>query len=251
MDKEKLTRLLERVASGRVSVSWALAKLKLMPYEDLKFARVDHHRTLRQNNSEVIFCSGKTPGQVQKIFKTIWQNSGRVLATRARPADYLAVKKAVPQAVYHKTVRLITAVRSRRSSLKTLTVVPVVTAGTADMSVAEEAAVTLEFLGTPVKRIYDVGVAGLHRLIGFLPELNRAKVIVVAAGMEGALASILGGMVSRPIIAVPTSVGYGASFQGLAPLLTMLNSCAAGIGVVNIDNGFGAGYLAHLINQTA
>ena len=252
MDKERIGQLLKRVAAGRLSVDQTLEKLKHLPYEDLTFARIDHHRALRQGAGEVIFCQGKTPAQVQKIFETLWRNQGRVLATRADEKAYRAVKKAVPSAVYHRRARLITAVkRSERRARagERLSAVPVMSAGTADIPVAEEAALTLEFFGQPAKRIYDVGVAGLHRLIGFLPELDRAKVIVVVAGMEGALASILGGLVSRPIIAVPTSVGYGASFQGLAPLLTMMNSCAAGIGVVNIDNGFGAGYLAGLINK--
>ncbi len=215
-------------------------------YEDLGFAKVDHHRIKRKGFPEVIYCQGKTPEQVAKIARRIWDHGHDVLATRADRKTFTAVKKVLKRAKYHETARIITYYKEPRR-LVAGSLIAVVTAGTADLPVAEEAAVTAEFLGNKVERIYDVGVAGIHRLLDNLPKINKCRVVIVVAGMEGALPSVLGGLIDKPIIAVPTSVGYGASFKGLSALLTMLNSCAPGIGVVNIDNGFGAAALAYSI----
>lgn len=229
----------------------AMNRLRLLPFEDLGFAKVDHHRTIRRGFPEVIFSQGKTADQVVAIIKRMVKRNSNVLATRATPAIFAAVRKAVPTARYHEAARLIEVVSpsSRRPRRTSGAPVLVVTAGTADIPVAEEAAVTAEWMGSKVERLYDVGVAGIHRLLGHQDLIRRAGVIVVVAGMEGALASVVGGLVDKPVIAVPTSVGYGASFEGLAALLGMLNSCASGVVVVNIDNGFGAGYFAGLINR--
>jgi len=247
METQWLRDLLGQVQEGQMSIDDALARLKGFPYEDLGFARLDSHRTLRKGFPEVVFCPGKTTEQIVRIVERIREREGRVLAARATPEVAEAVQRAVPDAVYHASARMLVvgggAPRSGRGN------VLVVSAGTADIPVADEAAVTAETLGSPVERLYDVGVAGIHRLFGNRDQLFSAEVLVVVAGMEGALASVVAGLVSRPVVAVPTSVGYGASFGGLAALLTMLNSCAPGVAVVNIDNGFGAGYLAHLINQ--
>lgn len=222
--------------------------MRRLPYEDIGFAKVDHHRALRDTMPEVILGLGKTPEQVAAIARTVLERADRLLITRAEPEAAAAVLAAVPDAVHHETARCVTVER---------TVVPkpagvtVVCAGTADLPVVEEAAVTAEIIGNDVRRVYDVGVAGIHRLLDQVPALREARAIVVVAGMEGALPSVVAGLVTAPVIAVPTSIGYGASFQGLAPLLAMLNSCAAGVGVVNIDNGFGAGYLAASINRIA
>ncbi len=222
--------------------------MRRLPYEDIGFAKVDHHRALRDTMPEVILGLGKTPEQVAAIARTVLERADRLLITRAEPEAAAAVLAAVPDAVHHETARCVTVER---------TVVPkpagvtVVCAGTADLPVVEEAAVTAEIIGNDVRRVYDVGVAGIHRLLDQVPALREARAIVVVAGMEGALPSVVAGLVTAPVIAVPTSIGYGASFQGLAPLLAMLNSCAACVGVVNIDNGFGAGYLAASINRIA
>jgi NCAIR mutase (PurE)-related protein len=217
-------------------------------YEDLGFAKVDHHRHRRKGFPEVIYCAGKTPQQVAGIAKKIWLHGHDVLATRADRQAFIAVRKAIKSAQYHETARIITATRkSTRDSRHVTRDIAIVTAGTADLPVAEEAAVTAEFLGLKVERLFDVGVAGIHRLINNLDKLKKARVIIVVAGMEGALPSVLGGLVDKPLIAVPTSVGYGASFRGLSALLTMLNSCSPGIAVVNIDNGFGAAVMAYYI----
>jgi pyridinium-3,5-biscarboxylic acid mononucleotide synthase len=246
MDSEQLRAMLEDIRSGKISVDGALALLKDLPYEDLGFARIDTHRALRKGFPEVIFCPGKTADQIVGIFERLARREGRVMAARA-PAEVAdAVRKKIPQAVYHSAARIIVAggPAPQTGAGKVL----VITAGTADIPVAEEAAVTAETLGSPVERLLDVGVAGIHRLLDKREALFGANVLVVAAGMDGALPSVVGGLVGRPVIAVPTSVGYGASFGGLAALLAMLNSCAPGVTVVNIDNGFGAGYMAHLIN---
>lgn len=246
MDREKLRRLLEEVREGKKGVEEALEALRGFPFEELEFAHLDTHRALRKGFPEVVFCSGKTPAQVVEIIGRLYEKSGRVMATRASPEVAEAVIKAFPEARHFPEARIIflgePAPRAGRGT------VLVITAGTADIPVAEEAAVTAELLGSPVERLYDVGVAGLHRLLAYKDKLFSANVIIVVAGMEGALPSVVGGLVARPVIAVPTSIGYGAHWGGLASLLTMLNTCAPGVVVVNIDNGFGAGYVAHLIN---
>lgn len=244
-----LTALLEKVRDGVVSVEQALEKLKQLPYEDLGFARLDHHRTLRQGFPEVVFCQGKTVEQVAQLMANLTARHDRVIATRATPEVHAAVRAEVPDAFYHQAARLI--VVDRKAGRARQPGVLVVTGGTSDIPIAEEAAITAEVIGNQVERLYDVGVAGLHRLLGESEALMRARVVVVVAGMEGALASVVGGIVAAPVIAVPTSIGYGASFGGLAALLAMLNSCANGVAVVNIDNGFGAGYLAGMINVMA
>jgi NCAIR mutase (PurE)-related protein len=247
MGSQWLRDLLENVQEGQISVEDALARLRGFPYEDLGFARLDSHRTLRKGFPEVIFCPGKTTEQVVQIVERIRAREGRVLAARAGPDVAEAVERAFQDAVYHAAARMIVVGEAAPQSGRGT--VLVVSAGTADIPVAEEATVTAETLGSPVERLYDVGVAGIHRLFDNRERLFAASVLVVVAGMEGALASVVAGLVDRPVVAVPTSVGYGASFGGLSALLTMLNSCSPGVAVVNIDNGFGAGYLAHLINQ--
>ncbi|NPV54256.1 MAG: nickel pincer cofactor biosynthesis protein LarB [Firmicutes bacterium] len=248
MNPEKIRRLLESVKDGSVEVDEALQELRHLPFEDLGFAKVDHHRHLRNGFPEVIYCKGKTPAQVGQIVRALVdKGSENILATRADSEVFNAVKEIAPDAVYHETARL--AVVKRAAGRLSNGIILVITAGTSDIPVAEEAAVTAEVMDNMVERIYDVGVAGLHRLLSHVKRFLAARVIIVVAGMEGALASVVGGIVDKPVIAVPTSMGYGASFQGLAPLLAMLNSCAAGVGVVNIDNGFGAGYLASIINK--
>ncbi len=250
MDRPRLLELLESVHAGRVSPREAADRLRHLPFEDLGFAKIDHHRALRCGFPEVVLCQGKTVGQVVRIVERLVERKGPVLATRAAPEVYEAVKANHPQAVYHEAARAIVIAGEHKPEPAAGTVA-VVSAGTSDQPVAEEARVTAEVMGCPVQAFYDVGVAGLHRLLAHSEAISRAAVVVVVAGMEGALASVVGGMVDAPVIAVPTSVGYGASFGGLAPLLTMLNSCAAGVGVVNIDNGFGGGYLAALVARTA
>ena len=225
----------------------AVERLRDLPYEDLGFAKVDHHRALREGFPEVVLGMGKTPAQVAAIAARLAERSGRLLVTRAGPEHAAAVAGVLPDAVYHETARAITL---QRQPVERRPGITVVCAGTSDLPVAEEAALTAEMLGNAVARIADVGVAGVHRLLHRLPELRAARVLVVVAGMEGALPSVVAGLVATPVIAVPTSVGYGASFGGLAALLGMLNACAAGVSVVNIDNGFGAGYMAALINRT-
>lgn len=218
-------------------------------YEELGFAKVDHHRHIRKGFPEVIYCEGKTPEQVAQIAQRIAQKGHNVLATRADKKAYLAVKKILPKAKYYETARII-EVRGKLESRKPKAdsrSVAIVTAGTSDIPVAEEAAVTAEFLGLKVIKLFDVGVAGIHRLLHNLHKIEKARVLIVVAGMEGALPSVVGGLTDKPIIAVPTSVGYGSSFKGLAALLTMMNSCAPGVAVVNIDNGFGAAVMAYAI----
>jgi len=246
---EQLKKLLKEVKTGKLSIERAVEKLRHLPFEDLGFARVDHHRQLRSGFPEVIYCPGKTNEQIIAIFESLAAKGNNVLATRADEAvfDALAKTKKFPKVRYEKLARAIILEQKKLKPSKTI--LPILTAGTADLPVATEAKVTAEIMGQRSELICDVGVAGLHRLIGHLPKLQRANVIIVVAGMEGALASVVGGLVSCPVIAVPTSVGYGASFEGLAALLTMLNSCASGVTVVNIDNGFSAGVTATLINK--
>jgi NCAIR mutase (PurE)-related protein len=246
MNQEALLTLLRHVRQGRTSPDDAAARLRHLPYEDLGFARMDNHRALRQGFPEVIFCEGKTVEQVAAIAGRIVERHGTLLATRATASVFEAVKAVAPRAIYHPLSRAIVLKASRPA--QAIGRVLIVSAGTSDIPVAEEAAVTADVLGSRVETRYDVGVAGLHRILDARSALEAARVIVVAAGMDGVLPSVVGGLVAKPVIAVPTSVGYGASFHGLAALLTMLNSCAAGVAVVNIDNGFGAGVLAHRIN---
>jgi len=247
MESRWLRELLVGLEEGQISVDEALVRLKGFPYEDLEFARLDSHRTLRKGFPEVIFCPGKTTEQIVNIAERIRAREDRVLAARASAEVAAALKEVLPDAVYHAAARMV--VIGDAAPADGRGTVLVVSAGTADIPVADEAAVTAETLGSSVDRLYDVGVAGIHRLFGSRDQLFDANVLVVAAGMEGALASVVAGLVDRPVVAVPTSIGYGASFNGLSALLTMLNSCAPGVAVVNIDNGFGAGYMAHLINR--
>ena len=246
IDSERLYQLLARVKSGDVSIDDALAQLASLPYEELGFAKLDHHRALRRGCPEVVFGPGKTPGQVAEIVERLASRSDKVLVTKVTEECFNAVRSHTPDAEYNPTARAITLNRAKKTAQRRG--IMVISGGTADIPVAEEAALTAELMGNEVERSYDVGVAGVHRLLDHLPQLRRAKVIIAVAGMEGALPSVVSGLVSVPIIAVPTSIGYGASFEGLAALLTMLNCCSAGVSVVNIDNGFGAGYLAALIN---
>lgn len=246
IDEQRLRSLLAALRDGELGLDEAVSRLRDLPYEDLGYARVDHHRALREGFPEVVFGLGKTPQQITGIVDRIIAHSERVLVTRATPEAFAAVAARVPDAVYHQTARAITVER-RRICLRPG--VALLCAGTADLPVAEEAAITAQSIGSEVDRVYDVGVAGIHRLFGSLERVRAARVIIVVAGMEGALPSVVAGLVATPVIAVPTSVGYGASFRGLSALLTMLNSCATGVSVVNIDNGFGAGYIAAMINR--
>lgn len=247
MHDKGIRQILEDIKDGSVSVDEAYERLKHLPFTDLEFAKVDNHRSLRKGFPEVIFCQGKTPDQVKDIAQALLKNGNALLATRADEVIYEAVRAIEPESVYHSQARLIAV--DKRENKKVVGNVVVMSAGTADLPVAEEAALTAEMLNARVERIYDVGVAGLHRLLSFYDKIAKAKAIVVAAGMDGVLPSVVGGLTSCPVVAVPTSIGYGAHFGGLAPLLTMLNSCASGVAVVNIDNGFGAGYLAAMINR--
>ena len=247
MDQEQLRSLFEQVRDGAVDIDAAMVRMRHMPFEDLGFAKVDHHRALRHGIPEVIFARGKTPDQVVAIAGKLLENARNVLITRADRECAAAVTAALPDAEYLSLSGAIRFWRDRTLHGKGRIVV--VCAGTSDMPVAEEAQVTAEVMGNEVEAIYDIGVAGIHRLMSNRERLSEARVIVVCAGMEGALPSAVGGLVSCPVIAVPTSVGYGASFHGLAALLGMLNSCASNVTVVNIDNGFGAGYVASLINR--
>jgi pyridinium-3,5-biscarboxylic acid mononucleotide synthase len=247
MDSQALRKLFAEVKKKRISPDEAVERLRHMPFEDLGFAKVDHHRALRQGMPEVIFAQGKTPSQVAGIFTRLAVHGGNILATRATEEQYAAVSNALPEAEYRPLARAIVLKRDRKKHGKG--VIVVVSAGTSDIPVAEEAVITAELMGNNVQHIYDVGVAGIHRLLAHRVALAKARVIIVCAGMEGALPSVVGGLVGVPVIAVPTSVGYGAAFEGLAALLGMMNSCASNVSVVNIDNGFGAGYVASLINR--
>jgi len=248
MQETILKQILENVQSGSLSIEEALQRMRSLPFEEVgEFARVDHHRAIRTGFPAVVFGQGKTPSQVIQIVRRLMAQNDRVLVTRVTPEMAAEVLVSVSELTYNETARLLILDHSNLE--KRLPGVVVATGGTADIPVAEEAALTAELMGNQVERIYDVGVAGLHRLLNQLEKIQKAHVIVVVAGMEGALASVVGGLASAPVIAVPTSVGYGASFGGLSALLTMLNSCATGVAVVNIDNGFGAGYLAGLINR--
>ena len=247
MDKKELKTLLNRVASGEISADDALLKIKIAPFEDLGFAKPDNHRAVRQGVGEVIYGAGKTPDRIVKIAKQLMSNGQKtVLITRMNADSAERFKEALPL-TYYETGRI--GIVGEIPEPDTDTSIVVASGGTSDMPVAEEAALTAEALGNRVTRLYDVGVAGLHRLLSHSNEIMTARVIIAVAGMEGALASVIGGLTDCPVIAVPTSVGYGASFGGLSALLSMLNSCASGVSVVNIDNGFGAGYIASMINH--
>jgi NCAIR mutase (PurE)-related protein len=248
MDEKAIRELLVRLSQGDVSVEEGLEKLKTLPFEDLDFACIDHHRGLRRGLSEVIFGEGKQATEIVKITEKMIQHEENVLITRLSSEKAAVVSKKFPKSTYHERARVLTLVKHEIED-KGRGVILVISAGTSDVPVAEEAAITAEFMGNEVQRIFDVGVSGLHRILAHNDTLKMASVIIVVAGMEGALPSVVGGLVDKPVIAVPTSVGYGASFNGIAALLGMLNSCAAGVTVVNIDNGFGAGYAASVINR--
>jgi NCAIR mutase (PurE)-related protein len=244
---ESIRKLFEQVRAGKISPDEAVQRLRHLPFEDLGFAKVDHHRALRVGMPEVVFGQGKTPAQLTQIFSRLAKHDGNLLATRASKEQFAAVKKKVRGAEYHELARAIVLQRDKKKYGKGI--IAVVSAGTSDIPVAEEAVVTAKIMGNEVENLYDVGVAGIHRLLANRETLTRARVVIVCAGMEGALPSVVGGLVGVPVIAVPTSVGYGASFKGVAALLGMMNSCASNVSVVNIDNGFGAGYVAALINR--
>lgn len=245
MNKEDIKSLLTKVKNGEVDVDQAASSLKDLPFKDLGFAKVDNHRSLRNGFPEVIYCEGKSLDEIEGIVEEMLKHDNNILASRANKEIYERIKKIAPEAEYHERPEMIFI--QRQPLNKTESKILVVSGGTSDIPVAEEAVVTAEALGNTVERLYDVGVAGVHRLLGNLDKLKEAEVIITVAGMEGALASVVGGLVDKPVIAVPTSVGYGANFGGVSALLTMINSCASGIGVVNIDNGFGAAYLASTI----
>jgi pyridinium-3,5-biscarboxylic acid mononucleotide synthase len=247
MNADRLRKIFEQVRRGKVSPDEGVELLRHLPFEDLDFAKVDHHRALRVGMPEVILGQGKTPAQVGEIFARLARHSKNVLATRATKEQFAAVKKKARAAEYRELARAITLRRERKNYGKGS--IAVVSAGTSDVPVAEEAVVTAELMGNSVEHFYDVGVAGIHRLLAHRKALARARVVIVCAGMEGALPSVVGGLIGVPVIAVPTSIGYGASFDGLAALLGMMNSCASNVTVVNIDNGFGAAYVATLINR--
>jgi len=247
VNTESLRMLLENVKSGQVDIDEAMGELKSLPFEDLGFAKLDHHRSLRNGFPEVVYCQGKTVMQVQAIVKKLMEKDNNIMATRAGRDVYEGIREITEDAVYHEAARIV--VVKKTEIVKSKKIIAVVTAGTSDIPVAEEAAITAETMGNSVDRVFDVGVAGIHRLFANSHILMKANVLVVVAGMEGALARVVAGLVDKPVIAVPTSIGYGANFGGLSALLTMLNSCASGIGVVNIDNGFGAGFLASMINK--
>ena len=256
MEPRYIEAILHKVRSGKLSVDEAYSRLKTLPYQEMGFAKLDHHRTMRKGFPEVVYCPGKTIPHIQKIMKAASRNNHNVMATRATLAVFRAVKKTVKRAAYYPEARIISIRKSdpvegrgAKGLKRTAAPVAVITAGTADIPVAEEAAVTAELLGRSVQRIYDVGVAGLHRLLANVKKFSSAQVIIVVAGMEGALPSVVAGLTDKPVIAVPTSVGYGANFGGMTALLSMMNSCAPGVSVVNIDNGFGAGCLASIITR--
>ncbi len=248
MDRDRLASVLRRLKAGKLSVRESMDRLRALPFEDLGYAKVDSHRALRRGFPEAVYCEGKTDAQVAAILEKLSEHHRTVLATRVRPTTARAVAARLGKARVHEfpeaRMVIVGSVRKPRAGR-----VAIVTAGTSDLPVAEEAAVTAEAMGHRVDRIYDVGVAGVHRLLDKRKRLEQARVIVVAAGMEGALPSVVSGLVDKPVIAVPTSVGYGASFDGLAALLAMMNACSPGVAVVNIDNGFGAGYLAAMLDR--
>ena len=247
MNADSIRKLFQQVRAGKLSPDEAVNRLRHLPFEDLGFAKVDHHRALRAGMPEVVFGENKTPLQLGQIFSRLARHGGNILATHASRAQFAAVKKKVRKAEYRELARAIVLQRDPTKYGKGM--IAVVSAGTSDIPVAEEAVVTAALMGNEVERLYDVGVAGIHRLLANRGTLTRAQVVIVCAGMEGALPSVVGGLIGVPVIAVPTSIGYGAAFKGVAALLGMMNSCASNVSVVNIDNGFGAGYVASLINR--
>jgi len=247
MTRNEIEILLNEIKDGKKSVDEALEILQNFPYTDLGYAKIDHHREMRTGYPEIVYCAGKTVDQVIGIFRLMSEKKNNVIGTRADQNLFESVKKVIPEAVYYPVARII-SIPGKETDLSE-TQIAVITAGTSDMPVAEEAAVTAELLGNTVLRIYDAGVAGIHRLVDKLPVIKKCRVVIVVAGMEGALASVVGGLVDKPVIAVPTSVGYGANFGGISALLAMLTSCSSGVTVVNIDNGFGAGFSASMINK--
>jgi NCAIR mutase (PurE)-related protein len=247
MTEKETEKLLKEVKDGSKSVADALEVLKTFPYTDLGFARIDHHREIRTGYPEIVYCAGKTTEQVREIFRVMKNKENNIIGTRASEGMYNEIKSIFPEAIYYNQARII-SIKKKKIRLSE-SIIAIITAGTSDIPVAEEAAVTAELLGNRVTRIYDAGVAGIHRLVDKLPEIRKCKVVIVIAGMEGALASVVSGLVDKPVIAVPTSVGYGANFGGISALLAMLTSCSAGVTVVNIDNGFGAGFSASMINR--
>ena len=248
MNIRKLEDLLKKVKSGELMVDKALVELKSLPFEDLGFTRIDHHRSLRKGFPEVIWGEGKTSGQILPIMRQLKRKGQNILITRLEERKAKAIQKVYPKSRYYPRSSVLTYLTHRVQPEGKGTIL-IITAGTTDIPVAEEAAITAQFMGNRAETLYDVGVAGIHRLLSERQRLEAARVLIVVAGMEGALPSVVGGLVDRPVIAVPTSVGYGTSFGGITALLAMLNSCASGVAVVNIDNGFGAGYLASLINR--
>ncbi len=251
MDEKLIKKLLEDVKAGNLSIAGALESLRDLPYEDIGYAKLDLHRSLRTGFPEVVFCQGKTGKQAAQIVEKLAKRHEKIMATRVTKDIAEIISATVPEGKYYPEARMFVVDKNRRDNddQNSEKYIMILTGGTADIPVAEEAAITAETMGSAVERSYDVGVAGLHRLLAQKDKITRANVLIVVAGMEGALPSIVGGMVSRPVIAVPTSIGYGASFGGLSALLAMLNSCASGVAVMNIDNGFGAGYFAHLVNK--
>ena len=248
MDIRKLENLLKEVKTGKASIEKALAQLKSLPFEDLGFTRIDHHRSLRKGFPEVIWGAGKSSGQILSIVKQLKKKGQNVLITRLEKRKAADIRKVFPQSRYYPASNVLTYLTQPVKPAGKGTIL-VITAGTTDIPVAEEAVVTAQVMGNRVETLYDVGVAGIHRLLAERERLESARVLIVVAGMEGALPSVVGGLVDRPVIAVPTSIGYGTSFGGVTALLAMLNSCASGVAVVNIDNGFGAGYIASLMNK--
>jgi len=248
MDQEVVRELLVRLSKGEITVDASIEKLKTLPFEDLGFACIDHHRSLRRGLSEVVFGEGKDLSEILAIMENMLNHEENILITRLAPEKAKEICNKFSLSTYHERARVLTLIRHPKKTSGKGTIL-VMSAGTSDIPVAEEAAVTARFMGNDVDTIYDVGVAGLHRILAYRERVTKATVIVVVAGMEGALPSVVGGLVDKPVIAVPTSVGYGANFYGISALLGMLNSCTAGVTVVNIDNGFGAGYAASIINR--
>jgi NCAIR mutase (PurE)-related protein len=242
-----MEKLLKDFKTGKISLSEILEKIKVKPYEDLGFAKIDTHRTVRKGYPETLFCKGKTIPQITQIIGKMNEYEVNILATKSNKKIFNSIKKTIPDAEYNEIAKTIIIKKEKAKKKKGK--ILIITAGTSDIPIAEEAGVTAEIMGNSVEKVYDVGVAGIHRLFDIKEKIFQAKIIIVIAGMDGALASIVGGLSSRPVIAVPTSIGYGASFNGIAALLTMLNTCAEGVVVVNIDNGFGAGYFASLLNR--
>jgi pyridinium-3,5-biscarboxylic acid mononucleotide synthase len=247
MNIKEVEKLLNDVRSGEKSVDQALEALRNFPYTDLGFARIDHHREIRTGYPEIVYCAGKSVRQVREIFRVMSERENNIIGTRANQEMFEAVSEILPETIFYTDARIISLQKKKPEMPESS--IAIITAGTSDIPIAEEAAITAELLGNNVLRIYDAGVAGIHRLVDKLPEIRSCRVIVVIAGMEGALASVVGGLVDKPVIAVPTSVGYGANFGGVSALLAMLTSCSAGVTVVNIDNGFGAGFSASMINR--